>query len=102
MPGPLVSEGDGTCHCGQRRSGTFTREPIAPVDDTFAASEGHVSPYAHSATLTDALGAARAATPLFVVRSGGGRVRRAPSGLCAGGGALGAGTRARPASAGPR
>ena len=53
MPGPLASEDDGTCHCGQRIRGTFTQEPAALVDDTFAVRKGHVSPYAHSATLTD-------------------------------------------------
>jgi dihydrofolate reductase len=54
MPGPLVSEDGGTCHCGQRSDrGTFTQEPAAPVDDTFAAREGYVSPYAHSPALSD-------------------------------------------------
>ena len=54
MPGPLVSEDGGTCHVGQRSDrGTFTRGPSALVDDTFAVSEGHVSPYAHLATLTE-------------------------------------------------
>jgi hypothetical protein len=54
MPGPLVSEDGGTCHDGQPETGgTFTREPSALVDDTFAAREGRVSPYAHSATLTE-------------------------------------------------
>jgi hypothetical protein len=54
MPGPLVSEDRGTCHGGQRqRRGTFTQGPSALVDDTFAAREGHVSPYAHSPTLSE-------------------------------------------------
>ena len=32
---------------------TFREEPPAPVDDTFAAREGHGSPYAHSGTQGD-------------------------------------------------
>jgi DNA-binding CsgD family transcriptional regulator len=54
MPGPLVNRGRRHLSrwptVGPRH---ITREPSALVDDTFAAREGHVSPYAHCATLTE-------------------------------------------------
>jgi hypothetical protein len=55
MPGPLVSEGP-TALVTQANGDPAAHSrngPAALVDDTFAAREGHVSPYAHRATLTE-------------------------------------------------
>ena len=54
MPGPLVSEDGGTCHCGQRVRGAFARSQPPSSTTPSQDGEGHGSPYAHSRTLADA------------------------------------------------
>ena len=58
MPGPLVSEGGGTCHCGQRTDrGAFARSHPPSSTTPSQSGEGHISPYAHSRTLSETSGA---------------------------------------------